>query len=165
MPSSPRLVAAVLASLFAAVPRAADASPVKSNGQTAREVRAAAGLRSRVVVRAALAQRGIPYLWGGASRAGFDCSGLVRFAYARIGLSLPHSSYALASVGRRVSRWALRPGDIVLFDGDGHVGLYIGAGRFVHAPHAGAAVSVGSLSSGAYAARFVGARRVLRSLT
>jgi peptidoglycan DL-endopeptidase CwlO len=161
MPSRLRLAAAVLAALFASVPRPADASPVKSNGQTARKVRAAAGLSRRLVVRTALAQRGIPYVWGGASRTGFDCSGLVRFAYARIGLTLPHSSYALASVGRRVSRWALRPADLIFFDGDGHVGIYIGGGRFVHAPHAGLRVTVGSLSTGSYATRYVGARRVL----
>src|SRR5262249_52947311 len=72
---------------------------------------------------------GIPYRWGGDSPAGgFDCSGLVRYVYAHFGLDLPHSTYADFDLGRRVPRGALRPGDLVFFDGIGHVGMYIGAG-------------------------------------
>ena len=161
MPSRLRLAAAVLAALFAAVPFPAAAALSKGKSHTVRKAWAGAALRRRLVVRTALEQRGIPYVWGGASRNGFDCSGLVRFAYATVGFRLPHSSYALASVGRRVSRWALRPADLIFFDSDGHVGIYIGGGRFVHAPHPGAAVRVGRLSQSWYAQTYVGARRLL----
>jgi cell wall-associated NlpC family hydrolase len=158
VPSAPRLVAAVIALLVAALPLPAGARNVRP---TAQKPKTGQGQRRRLVVHAALAQRGVPYVWGGTSRHGFDCSGLVRFAYARIGLRLPHSSYALASVGRRVARSALRPADLIFFNGDGHVGIYIGDGRFVHAPHAGTVVRIERLSERWYASSYVGARRLL----
>ena len=100
--------------------------------------------------------RGIRYVYGGSSpRSGFDCSGFVRFVYAHFGLSLAHSSYAQYQLGRRVSRSALRPGDLVFFDGLGHVGIYVGNGRFIHAPHTGTRVQIQPLG-GWYSARFVG---------
>jgi peptidoglycan DL-endopeptidase CwlO len=103
---------------------------------------------------------GVPYRWGGTSpRTGFDCSGFVRFVWARFGVHLAHSSYAQYGSGHWIPRRALRPGDLVFFHGEGHVGLYLGHNKFVHAPHSGAVVSIASLS-GAYGATFVGARRV-----
>jgi cell wall-associated NlpC family hydrolase len=99
-------------------------------------------VRRHRVVHAALRQRGARYAWGGASPAGFDCSGLVMWAYRRAGISLPHSTYALIDRGSRVSRRAIQPGDLVFSDGDGHVGIYIGHGMVVHAPHAGTVVSL-----------------------
>ena len=113
------------------------------------------------VVGVALSYQGVPYVWGGASPGGFDCSGLVMYSYAQIGVSLPHSSYAQYNVGVAVPRDQLQPGDLVFFDGLGHVGLYIGGGMFVHAPHTGTVVQVASLDSGWYAATYVGARRIL----
>ncbi len=112
------------------------------------------------VAGVALQYLGTPYVWAGASPGGFDCSGLVMYAYSQVGVSLPHSSYAMASVGTPVPKDQLQPGDIVLFDGDGHVGIYIGGGEFVHAPHTGTVVQVSSLDSGSYAAGYDGARRV-----
>jgi cell wall-associated NlpC family hydrolase len=104
---------------------------------------------------------GVPYSWGGSSpRTGFDCSGFVRFVYARFGLELPHSSYADYDLGVRVARGALRPGDLVFFDGVGHVGMYVGDGRFIHAPHSGTDVQVTSLSDPWYRSSYVGARRL-----
>jgi len=103
---------------------------------------------------------GIRYEYGGSSpRSGFDCSGFVRFVYSHFGLSLAHSSYAQFDRGRRVSRSALRPGDLVFFDGLGHVGIYVGNGRFIHAPHSGTRVRIQTLG-GWYSSRFVGARRL-----
>lgn len=103
---------------------------------------------------------GVPYVYGGSSpRSGFDCSGFVRYVYAHFGVSLPHSSYAQFDDGRRVSRHGLRPGDLVFFDGLGHVGLYIGNGRFIHAPHTGTRVQIETLA-GWYSSRFSGARRL-----
>lgn len=104
---------------------------------------------------------GVPYVYGGASpRSGFDCSGFTRFVYAHFGIALPHYSGAQFELGRRVSRGGLRPGDLVFFDGLGHVGLYVGNGRFIHAPHTGTRVEIDQLS-GWYAGRFDGARRLL----
>jgi len=113
------------------------------------------------VVSVALGEQGVPYVWGGASPGGFDCSGLVMWSYAQVGVSLPHSSYALWNVGAAVPRDQLQPGDLVFFDGLGHVGLYVGGGLFVHAPHTGTVVQVSSLDSGWYSSGYVGARRIL----
>jgi cell wall-associated NlpC family hydrolase len=102
---------------------------------------------------------GVPYVWGGTSPRGFDCSGFVRYVYAHFGVSLPHSSYAQFGDGHRVRRGSLRPGDLVFFDAVGHVGIYIGNGRFIHAPHSGTRVTIQPLG-GWYSARFSGARRL-----
>jgi cell wall-associated NlpC family hydrolase len=76
-------------------------------------------------------------MWAGTTPRGFDCSGFTRFVYAHMGISLPHSSYAQWTMGRHIGRHALRPGDLVFFAGLGHVGLWIGHGRFIHAPQTG----------------------------
>jgi cell wall-associated NlpC family hydrolase len=102
---------------------------------------------------------GVPYSWGGSSpRSGFDCSGFVRYVYNRVGINLPHSSYADFNLGQRVSRWALQPGDLVFFNGVGHVGMYIGNGRFIHAPHSGTRVQTSTLAG---YGTFDGARRLV----
>jgi cell wall-associated NlpC family hydrolase len=112
------------------------------------------------VVSIAMSYLGVPYVWGGASPSGFDCSGLVMYAYAQIGVSLPHSSYAMAGMGTPVPYDQLQPGDLVFFDGDGHVGMYIGGGEYVNAPYTGAVVRVESLGSGWAASHYDGARRI-----
>jgi len=113
------------------------------------------------IVRFARHYLGVPYVYGGTSPAsGFDCSGFTRFVYAHFGIELPHYSGGQFDLGRRVSRSALRPGDLLFFDGVGHVGLYIGHGRFIHAPHSGTRVSIDSLA-GWYSGRYDGARRLL----
>jgi cell wall-associated NlpC family hydrolase len=113
------------------------------------------------VVGVAMAQLGKPYVFGTAGPDTFDCSGLVVYAYAAMGVSLPHSSYSLWGQGVYVSKDQLQPGDIVFFDGLGHVGLYIGGGQFIQAPHTGDVVKISSLNDGWYAATYVGARRIL----
>ena len=113
------------------------------------------------VVGVALSQLGTSYVWAGAAPGGFDCSGLVMWAYAQVGVSLPHSSYAQYGYGVPVSRDQLQPGDLVFFDGLGHVGIYIGGDQFVHAPHTGDVVKISSLSEGWYSSTYVGARRIL----
>ena len=102
---------------------------------------------------------GTPYSYGGSSPRGFDCSGFTSYVYRHFGVSLPRTSYSQISVGRRVARGALRPGDLVFFDGLGHVGLYVGNGRFIHAPHSGTRVRIETLA-GWYSSRFSGARRL-----
>jgi cell wall-associated NlpC family hydrolase len=112
--------------------------------------------------RIALQAVGAPYQWGGASMtSGFDCSGLVYWAYRRLGIELPHSSYALYDRGRRVTRSRLRAGDLLFFFGLGHVGLYLGQGRMVHAPSSGRTVEVVSLRRSHFRGRLIGARRVV----
>ena len=111
------------------------------------------------VVGIAMRYIGVPYRWGGASPSGFDCSGFVMYVFAQIGVSLPHSSYALYGMGTPVSRDQLQPGDLVFFAGLGHMGIYIGGGQFIHAPHTGDVVKISSLS-GYYSSNYVGARRI-----
>lgn len=112
--------------------------------------------------KVALRAVGVPYRWGGSSPAsGFDCSGLVYWAYGRLGVSVPHSSYSLYGLGRSVRRSRLRAGDVLFFSGLGHVGLYVGRGRMVHAPQSGRTVEVVTLARSHYGGRLVGARRLV----
>ena len=81
---------------------------------------------------------GTPYVWGGASPSGFDCSGFSMYVYAQMGVSLPHNAaMQYNTVGTYVPRDQLQAGDLVFFDGLGHMGIYIGGDQFIHAPHTG----------------------------
>jgi len=112
------------------------------------------------VVGIAMQYLGIPYQWGGASPGtGFDCSGFTMFVFSQVGVSLPHSAAAQYGYGSPVSRDALAPGDLVFFNGLGHMGIYIGGNQFIHSPHTGDVVKISSLS-GWYADTWVGARRL-----
>jgi cell wall-associated NlpC family hydrolase len=115
------------------------------------------------VVAIAMQYLGVPYVWGGASPSGFDCSGFVMYVYAQVGISLPHYTVAQWSYPNSVSvpRADLEPGDLVFFAGLGHVGIYVGNGQFIHAPHTGDVVRIDSLSEGWYAAEYDGAKRIL----
>jgi peptidoglycan DL-endopeptidase CwlO len=112
------------------------------------------------VVRFAKHLLGVPYEYGGNSPgSGFDCSGFVRYVYGHFGVSLAHSSFADFVRGRTVGRRQMRPGDLVFFDSAGHVGIYLGHGRFIHAPHSGTVVRISTMR-GWYGDRFTGARRL-----
>ena len=114
------------------------------------------------VVRYARRLLCVRYVYGGTTpRTGFDCSGFTRYVYASIGMQLPHYTGSQFALGRRVARRSLRPGDLLFFNGLGHEGMYIGGGRFIHAPSSGKRVSIAALS-GWYEDRYVGARRLLR---
>jgi len=113
------------------------------------------------VVGIAMQYLGIPYVYGGSSPSGFDCSGFVMYVYGQMGVSLPHYTVAQYSMGVPVSRADLQPGDLVFFDGLNHVGLYIGGGQFIHAPHTGDVVKISSMGDSWYASTYMGARRIL----
>jgi cell wall-associated NlpC family hydrolase len=124
----------------------------------------APGGQSNGIVSIAAQYLGIPYKWAGATPAsGFDCSGLVQYVFAQLGLSLPHNTVAQWNSPDAVSvpRNQLQPGDLVFFDGLDHVGIYVGNGDFIDAPHTGAFVRVDSLSDGWYAAKYDGAKRII----
>ncbi len=143
-----------------------------TNAQAQREHRLVAKRRARRVAprtpslgeRAArIAHRylGIPYAYGGSSPGGFDCSGLVMYVYSKVGVSLPHHAASQYGYGRPVAYSKLRPGDLVFFSGLGHVGLYVGKGRFIDAPQSGDVVRARPLAErrGSY----VGARRIVET--
>ncbi|WP_344595570.1 C40 family peptidase [Actinomadura vinacea] len=118
--------------------------------------------KAGVVVNAALSRVGTPYVYGAAGPSSFDCSGLMLWAYNKIGMNLPHYTGAQYNMGRRISSQSqLQPGDIMFFYPDlGHNGMYIGGGKMVHAPRSGKDVEVVDLAA-YWAGQFVGASRLL----
>ncbi len=112
----------------------------------------------------ALAMLGKPYRRSGNTPAGFDCSGLVQYSYAKAGINLPRETQAQRHEGRLVHASELRRGDLVFFDQEGkkfsHVGIYVGQGRFVHAPSTGGRVRADGLDAAYWRNHFVEARRI-----
>jgi cell wall-associated NlpC family hydrolase len=112
-------------------------------------------------VQIAMGELGVPYVWGGASPSGFDCSGLTMWVYAQLGIQLDHYTVSQFNAGPHVAESDLAPGDLVFFEaGIGHVGIYIGNDEFIHAPHTGTVVQISSLSDAWYSAEYQGAVRV-----
>ncbi|MEY4226730.1 MAG: hypothetical protein RL190_1487 [Actinomycetota bacterium] len=98
-------------------------------------------------VSVAMQYLGTPYVWGGESPSGFDCSGLTKYAYAQVGVGLSHFTGAQWNEGVRVPADQLLPGDLVFFRADlGHMGMYIGGGQYIHAPQTGDVVKISSMS-------------------
>ena len=129
------------------------------------EMPAEASGRIQTVLKRALALLGTPYRWGGNSTEGFDCSGLVGYVFrSALGIELPRVSRQMADSGEKIERDALNAGDLVFFSRRGkrvdHVGIYLGNGRFVHAPRRGKDVMVSSLTDGYWSHKFMQARRV-----
>jgi len=116
------------------------------------------------VARAAAELVGIPYKWGGETpRDGFDCSGLVHYSYQRVGFDVPRTAAEQSVAARPVPVDSLRPGDLVFFSvlssAVDHVGIYLGGGKFVHAPRKGRSVTASNLDDLYYRTRFAGAGR------
>ena len=128
-----------------------------------------AGSRIQSVLKRALALLGTPYRWGGTTTSGFDCSGLVGYVFrTTLGIELPRVSREMASTGKAVAdRAELSPGDLVFFGRKGrvsHVGIYVGEGRFVHAPRTGKEVEVSDLDNSYWSGRYLEARRVVAGI-
>ena len=105
-----------------------------------------AEMRNARAAEIALRYLGTPYSYGGSSPAGFDCSGLVSYAYARVGVAMAHNTNAIWGAFPKVDRADLEVGDMVFFSGLGHMGIYVGDGRYVHAPHSGEVVEVAPMA-------------------
>lgn len=152
LPDRRAMMAGDLSAFAIALPQAVAAEPKGGKIQT--------------VLKRALALLGTPYRWGGTSPdAGFDCSGLVGYVFrTALGIELPRVSREMAGNGQLISdRAALNEGDLVFFGKRGrvdHVGIYVGAGNFVHAPRTGRDVTVSSLVTGYWSDKFMQARRV-----
>ena len=118
------------------------------------------------IVNYAQSLKGIPYVFGGTTTKGFDCSGFVQYVYKHFGIYLSRSSSTQANDGVYVSKDDLEPGDVLIFRDTsnsriGHVGLYIGGGQFIHASNSRTGVIISSLDTSAYQKRYVCARRIL----
>ena len=133
---------------------AADAAEAQSSG------------KAQEIVNFALQFIGTPYVYGGSSPRGFDCSGFTSYVYAQCGVKINRTASAQLNNGYAISRGDLQPGDLVMFKSGGskpasHVGLYIGNGQFVHSSAPGVGVVIDSLNSNFYSRTYVGARRVV----
>ena len=161
----------------AAAARRATPTPVQSPGGQSGDAGGSSGpesgpviVPSGSVVDIALQYLGVPYVWGGSSPSGFDCSGLVQYVYRQVGVSLPRTSQSQFRVGQHIPPDRvdlLLPGDLVFFGYDGdpqrvhHVGIYVGGGNYVHAPYTGTVVRVNSLTARIESNRdYVGASRI-----
>ncbi len=160
------LVSAGIVDDFLVVPPAGSAAPLSPTPLPAGRGAAPAAGDDLGNVAARTAERfvGIPYRWGGNNVVeGLDCSGFTRAVYHLCGLGIPRTSVEQYQAGRRVGRDDLRDGDLVFFamkgDKVSHVGIYVGGGRFVHAPRTGLDIMVSGLDEPAFAARYAGARR------
>lgn len=115
--------------------------------------------RNATAARLATRYLGAPYVWAGSSPSGFDCSGLVMYAFGKVGVAIPHNAAQQFRLGTPVDRGRLIPGDIVFFHQLRHNGIYLGDGRFVHSAKPGG-VKIARLDDDWFRARWVGARRL-----
>ena len=123
-----------------------------------------ADVTGKEIVAEAKKYLGVPYVYGGASPSGFDCSGFVYYVYRSLGIKISRTQAEMYEQGRSVSKSELKPGDLVFFQntykaGISHVGIYVGDGKFIHSPHSGEVVSYSNLNSDYYTSHYYGAAR------
>lgn len=141
-------VAAAAALAESAVDVTAPPAAQPEGGSSAPAAAVPSGEGNARVVAIAYQYLGVPYVWGGASPSGFDCSGLASYCYAQIGKSVPHYTGAIWEAFPRVPNDQLQPGDLVFFRADlGHMGIYVGGGNYINAPQTGDVVKVSSLAN------------------
>jgi cell wall-associated NlpC family hydrolase len=152
-----RQAAAARAAAQAAAQASAQAAAGTNNGGGSVPVPDPGGSGNSAVVAIAQRYLGVPYVYGGASPSGFDCSGLVMYCYAQVGVGLSHGATDQQHASTPVPISALQPGDLVFFGSASyshHVGIYVGGGSMIHAPHTGAVVSYGSIGGAWIGGRF-----------
>ena len=144
---------------------APSASALSATSDTVAQGSSGSSLTGQAIVVEAQKYLGTPYVYGGASPSGFDCSGLVYYVLKTLGYSPNRTPEAQYAQGTYVSKANLLPGDIVFFSGNGstitHVGIYAGNGQFIHSPNSRSTVSYASLTSGYWSEHYYGARRVI----
>ena len=149
-PTRPALLNATLASAARAqapAPAASVPAAPAAAVPAAPPIKIAPPSRGSVALAAAMGVKGTPYVWGGTSTRGFDCSGLVLWSFKKAGINLPRTSSAQSGIGQPVSRTNLQPGDVVFFYSPvSHVGIYVGNGMVVHSPETGDVVKISPLA-------------------
>ncbi|MBP7176164.1 MAG: C40 family peptidase [Thermoclostridium sp.] len=122
-------------------------------------------IKAKKVVKAAKGYTGVPYVWGGSSPNGFDCSGFTSYVMSGNGITIPRVSADQYNFGMWVNKSQLQPGDLVFFttyqSGPSHVGIYLGNGQFIHASSGAGKITISLLSNPYYSQRYLGARRVI----
>lgn len=133
-------------------------------GRDMPEISRGSNVIARRIISGAMQYIGVPYVFGGTTPYGFDCSGYVKYVFAQAGISLPRTADAQYEVGTPVSTYELIPGDMVFFTtytyGASHVGIYLGDGNFIHASSS-SGVMISSLNSSYWSSRYIGSRRIL----
>lgn len=149
-----------------AAPKAASTSkassaPSKTSSPSSAETGGLAGK----VISTAKKYLGVPYVWGGATPSGFDCSGFIQYIYAQHGITLPRTTAEQYGAGASIAKASLKPGDLVFFEtykaGPSHVGIYLGDNQFIHASSGSGKVMVSNLTSSYYTEHYIGSIRVI----
>jgi cell wall-associated NlpC family hydrolase len=125
----------------------------------------ARAIKTDKIINTAYGYMGVPYVWGGTSPSGFDCSGFVQYTFLQNGVTIPRTTEDQYKAGYWVNKSDLRPGDLVFFTtyrpGPSHVGIYLGNGKFINASSGAEKIIVTELSNPYFAQRYIGARRVI----
>ncbi|MBP2702466.1 C40 family peptidase [Microbispora sp. RL4-1S] len=135
---------------MAGVPRT-KAAPTRKTRKTKKVKLSRAALqrsRARRAVHTAESRIGAPYRWGATGPRAFDCSGLIQYAWRKAGVRLPRTTWSMRGAVRKKVAWGhFQVGDLIFTSGGGHVGMYVGHGRMIHAPHSGARVRIDKLDT------------------